>query len=109
MNFWPISLYLKVWSMRFWTLFAAPELVIHNASFDVGFINHELTLLNRGLGVINGLLHGAGYLGDGKGKASGGSERVWMHWHVVTAQTNAIAPIMARCWTPKYWQTSISP
>jgi DNA polymerase-3 subunit epsilon len=28
------------------------ELVIHNAPFDVGFINSELALLNRGLGVI---------------------------------------------------------
>lgn len=28
------------------------ELVIHNAPFDVGFINHELALLNRGFGVI---------------------------------------------------------
>lgn len=28
------------------------ELVIHNAPFDVGFLNHELKLLNRGLGVL---------------------------------------------------------
>ena len=27
-------------------------LVIHNAAFDVGFLNHELTLLDRGLGSI---------------------------------------------------------
>ena len=29
------------------------ELVIHNAPFDVGFINHEFKLLNRGLGRID--------------------------------------------------------
>jgi DNA polymerase-3 subunit epsilon len=28
------------------------ELIIHNAPFDVGFINHELTLLDKGLGRI---------------------------------------------------------
>lgn len=28
------------------------ELIIHNAPFDVGFINHEMMRLNRGLGVI---------------------------------------------------------
>lgn len=28
------------------------ELVIHNAAFDVGFINHEFALLNRGLGRV---------------------------------------------------------
>ncbi|MBP7178391.1 MAG: DNA polymerase III subunit epsilon [Moraxellaceae bacterium] len=28
------------------------ELIIHNAPFDVGFINHEFALLNRDLGVI---------------------------------------------------------
>lgn len=28
------------------------ELVIHNAPFDVGFLNHELALLGRGLGTI---------------------------------------------------------
>ncbi|MFQ5470987.1 MAG: DNA polymerase III subunit epsilon [Gammaproteobacteria bacterium] len=29
------------------------ELIIHNAPFDVGFINNELKLLNRGLGKID--------------------------------------------------------
>lgn len=28
------------------------ELVIHNASFDVGFLNHEFGLLNNGTGVV---------------------------------------------------------
>ena len=28
------------------------ELVIHNAPFDVGFINHELSLLNKSLGKV---------------------------------------------------------
>jgi len=31
------------------------ELIIHNAAFDVGFINHEFNLLNRGLGSVEDL------------------------------------------------------
>lgn len=30
----------------FWAFIAGAELVIHNASFDVGFIDHELNMLN---------------------------------------------------------------
>ena len=29
------------------------ELIIHNAPFDVGFLNHELARLNNGQGAIN--------------------------------------------------------
>jgi DNA polymerase-3 subunit epsilon len=31
----------------FWAFIDGAELVIHNAPFDVGFIDHELTMLNR--------------------------------------------------------------
>ncbi|WP_083003993.1 DNA polymerase III subunit epsilon [Halomonas sp. GT] len=31
----------------FWAFIAGAELVIHNAPFDVGFIDHELTMLNQ--------------------------------------------------------------
>src|SRR5690606_35140004 len=31
------------------------ELIIHNAAFDVGFINHEFNLLDRGLGSVEDL------------------------------------------------------
>ncbi len=31
------------------------ELIIHNAAFDVGFINHEFNLLNQGLGTVEDL------------------------------------------------------
>lgn len=32
---------------EFWEFIRGAELVIHNAAFDVGFIDHELTMLNR--------------------------------------------------------------
>src|SRR5690554_3631096 len=34
----------------FWAFIEGAELVIHNAPFDVGFIDHELALLNRARG-----------------------------------------------------------
>jgi DNA polymerase III subunit epsilon len=34
----------------FWAFIEGAELVIHNAPFDVGFIDHELELLSRGRG-----------------------------------------------------------
>lgn len=37
---------------EFLTFVKGAELVIHNAPFDVGFLNNELALLNRGLGVM---------------------------------------------------------
>ncbi|QJQ96234.1 MULTISPECIES: DNA polymerase III subunit epsilon [Halomonadaceae] len=32
---------------EFWTFIEGAELVIHNAAFDVGFIDHELSMLNN--------------------------------------------------------------
>ena len=37
---------------EFMTFVEGAELIIHNAPFDVGFIDHELKLLNRGYGSI---------------------------------------------------------
>lgn len=35
---------------EFWEFIRGAELVIHNAAFDVGFINHELVMLNKARG-----------------------------------------------------------
>ena len=38
----------------FMAFIADAELIIHNAAFDVGFINHELSLLGRGEAALDG-------------------------------------------------------
>ena len=39
-------------ALEFLNFIRGAELVIHNAPFDVGFLNHELALMKSGLGVI---------------------------------------------------------
>ncbi len=85
---------------------AGAELIIHNAPFDVGFLNHELSLLPRetrtvesNSSVFDTLLTPA--------KNTLAPVIVWTRCANVTASTTATGNCTARCSMPRFWPTSI--
>ncbi|WP_306304496.1 DNA polymerase III subunit epsilon [Methylogaea oryzae] len=84
------------------------ELIIHNAPFDVGFLNHELRLLGDEpasladhCSVLDTLALAV--------RSIPASATAWTRCASATASTTAVASCTARCSTRKSWPTCIWP
>jgi DNA polymerase-3 subunit epsilon len=72
-------------AVQFLAFFDGAELIIHNAAFDIGFINHELQLLGSQWGRIEDRCSVIDTLG----------------------LTIPSEPCMAHCWMQRFWPISI--
>lgn len=84
------------------------ELVIHNAAFDVGFINHEFSLLRRGFPNVEGCCGVLDTLALAR-KNIRARKITWMLYVSATSLITLPEPCMARCWTLRFWQKSTLP
>lgn len=94
-------------AMEFLEYLRGAELIIHNAPFDVAFLNRELDLLDlppltEHCDAITDTLRMAKDLHPGKKTA-------WMPCASATRSTTRGAPCTARCWTRSFWRRSTSP
>ena len=82
------------------------ELVIHNAPFDVGFINHEFSRLKKMAGTVAGFI--ARYLihWHTPEKNIRDKETVWTHFVNAMVSIIATGSCMAHYWMRKFWRMS---
>jgi len=78
------------------------ELVIHNAPFDVGFINYEFSRLNSQTGTVTDYSKVFDTLTYAR-KNILDSVIVWMRCVNVTGSITATGICMAHCWMPRFW------
>jgi hypothetical protein len=82
------------------------ELIIHNAPFDLGFLNHELQRCGAAKACWSSFARSR-ILCYWPASAIPASATIWTRYASATASTTRNAPCMVPCSTPKSWPTSI--
>lgn len=92
---------------EFFEFIKGAQLIIHNAAFDVGFINNEFALMGaqdkaditRHCKILDTLMMAR--------ERIRGSATAWMRCANAMASTTRVVSCTAHCSTPRFWPTSI--
>ncbi len=94
----------------FWAFIDGAELVIHNAPFDVGFIDHELNMLNKRrkspvLGPVRSTAVSS-IRWSWPAKCTRASATIWMRSASGMTSIMATGCFTGPCWMRKFWPMS---